>query len=941
MLALSMSAYISPTVSAVSPNDWRAGRIIDDTVFMNKNSMSVSQIQQFLESKMPTCDTYGDVGGGYRKTYATNNPPPFTCLRDYKEVPKSMPGNWIPDSNYGRVDGTAPAGSKSAAELIWDAAQSYNINPKVLLVTLQKESGLVTDDWPLKRQLVYAMGANCPDSGPGGSANCDINYSGFSMQMRESAKLLRYYLDNMDQPWWDNKRPYQSNNIQYDVEIGCGSSSVYMESRATTALYVYTPYQPTQEALNAGYGSAEPCGAYGNRNFWLYYNDWFGSSLDRSFILAKSSTSSAQYVIYNGLKQLIPSTEIKVAWGLENTPLETVDQAYIDSLTVGPNLDIVFRINSGVDLFMADSGKRYKILSPDMLKTWKLDGKAISNVPTGLGITPTDAGTLSFSVRKSGTQAMYMLDGLNSLSQTNLRQYQSPDVLYAIEGNSVSITTVSSNLFSTIDDSILPMLQATKVAYNSKEYQLLSGQRLFQSNNIAPLYPGVAEVISDITFQRLVPSSDATPFVRSNNSPDVYMVDAGIRYHVQDPELLTEWLGTSFNVNIVNQGYISLISKSNLPLTSNIAVKGSEAYVLAGGKKLLIPFELRTAYTSSVYFSSSVALMNAYPSGIEVVSRFVRNASTKSMSLLDNSGNLRYLSSPVIAELWGVNTAYVINLPPKTIENFSSAEILSTYVTDGTDFYTILNGKRSKLTSNQAKAYNMGTAQSITDGTIESLPLAMDFSLSSQDSGKFYKVIGDSLFMTTDPSIGKLWNVGESSADYSKIVASNRPALSMLSPFFNHNGTNYVVDVNKIYSLTTKDLKNFSTAIPIVTSINPGDTGMGVSPWLSSIFKTNNNKWHVIDKGTLRNFNHPVILNHWTNDQNLFVNITSESFSKLFKIGINIERAIKTQNSPKIYSAENGSKRWITDPNTFNNLFAPFTNVSTELLETLSDGPDI
>lgn len=280
VLALALAALLIQPVSAADTRYWQAGRIIDDQIFTDKASMGIQDIQWFLGTQVPECDTLGEkmYGSTTRAQYGESrgNPAPFRCLKDYYEVPKTTPGNYIPANNYGRTDWVVPEGSKSAAEIIWQAAQDFNISPKVLLVTLQKESGLITDDWPFWNQLVYAMGARCPDSGPGGSANCDVNYSGFSMQIRESAKLYRSYLDNMQESWWTNKRPYQNNQIQYDVDVNCGSSPVYMENKATTALYVYTPYQPTQAALNAGYGSAEPCGAYGNRNFWLYYNDWFG-----------------------------------------------------------------------------------------------------------------------------------------------------------------------------------------------------------------------------------------------------------------------------------------------------------------------------------------------------------------------------------------------------------------------------------------------------------------------------------------------------------------------------------------------------------------------------------------------------------------------------------------------------------------------------------------
>jgi hypothetical protein len=283
-------ACLSPTASAASASAWNAGRIIDNKIFTDKTSMTIADIQNFLNSKVGTssygtpgqCDTNGtktsELGGGTRAQYGTthNNPAPFTCLKDYYEVPKITPGPAVPASNYGGA--AIPAGAESAANLIYDAAQLYNISPKVLLVTIQKESAgpLITDDWPFKSQYTYAMGAHCPDSGPNGTANCDPNYSGFSIQIAESAALLRYYLDNMSQPWWPYKK-VGLNAIQFSPATACGSTNVNIENSATAALYTYTPYQPNQAALNNLYGLGDSCSAYGNRNFWRTFSDWFGS----------------------------------------------------------------------------------------------------------------------------------------------------------------------------------------------------------------------------------------------------------------------------------------------------------------------------------------------------------------------------------------------------------------------------------------------------------------------------------------------------------------------------------------------------------------------------------------------------------------------------------------------------------------------------------------
>lgn len=284
--ALLLSIGGSYTARAVTAADWRAGRIIDDGAFTDANAMSVAQIQSFLNSKVPNCDTWGtqasEFGGGTRAQYGAShgNPAPFTCLKDYYEVPKTSPGPGEPASNYGGA--AIPPGARSAAQIISDAAIKYNISPKVLLVKLATESPgpLTTDDWPFKRQYLYAMGAHCPDSGPGGAANCDANWASFSLQMDEAASLMRWYLDSMRQPWWQYKKPYQVNNILWNVtERGCGGANVYIETMATAALYTYTPYQPNQAALNNMYSTGDNCSAYGNRNFWRVFNDWFGSTI--------------------------------------------------------------------------------------------------------------------------------------------------------------------------------------------------------------------------------------------------------------------------------------------------------------------------------------------------------------------------------------------------------------------------------------------------------------------------------------------------------------------------------------------------------------------------------------------------------------------------------------------------------------------------------------
>jgi hypothetical protein len=249
----------------------------------------------------------------------------------------------MPANNYGGKP--IPAGAESAAQLIWDAAQKYSISPKVLLTTIQKESvgPLTTDDWPFYSQYQHPLGANCPDSGPNGSANCDPNYYGFSMQINQAAALFRYYLDNMSQSWWTYKKPFATNSILWNVSsTGCGAANVYIQSKATAALYTYTPYQPNQAALNNLYGTGDGCSSYGNRNFWRIFTDWFGST-QTNIPYAWTLVSQEAYVdsaystgFTNGIS-IAPGGKAYLRVKAHNNGYQTWDQSVVKLGTSAPH----------------------------------------------------------------------------------------------------------------------------------------------------------------------------------------------------------------------------------------------------------------------------------------------------------------------------------------------------------------------------------------------------------------------------------------------------------------------------------------------------------------------------------------------------------------------------------------------------------------------------
>lgn len=256
ILGLSLVAVLSfvrpHEAYAASIQGWNAGYIIDDAVFTNSGSMTYDQIRAFLTSKIGTCDTNGSKKSEYnssltRAEYATSRgvSGPFTCLKDYTE------------------------NGRSAAQIIYDVANQYRINPQVLIVLLQKEQGLLTDDWPWPIQYRSATGYGCPDT-----AACDSQYYGLTNQLTWSAKMFRAIMDAS--PTWYTPYVVGTNYIQYNPNSSCGGTSVIIANRATQALYNYTPYQPNAAALANAYGGGDSCSSYGNRNFFSYFTDWFG-----------------------------------------------------------------------------------------------------------------------------------------------------------------------------------------------------------------------------------------------------------------------------------------------------------------------------------------------------------------------------------------------------------------------------------------------------------------------------------------------------------------------------------------------------------------------------------------------------------------------------------------------------------------------------------------
>lgn len=123
---------------------------------------------------------------------------------------------------------------KLVSEHLFDAAQTYRINPLVLLTKLQVESSVVYKDVsPQDSTVDWAMGCGCHDGDP----NCSRGPKGVGPQIHCAARLFRSYLDEIDaadttRSGW---RVSRSKATLDDIQI-------VPRNRATAALYTYTPW---------------------------------------------------------------------------------------------------------------------------------------------------------------------------------------------------------------------------------------------------------------------------------------------------------------------------------------------------------------------------------------------------------------------------------------------------------------------------------------------------------------------------------------------------------------------------------------------------------------------------------------------------------------------------------------------------------------------------
>ncbi len=243
LLFVVFAVVVVVTVQAAPAKAYSNENMIDNAVFDNKDAMNESQIRAFIQSRPNTCLTR--VGAGLGGGNIFDEP------MDY--------------FTYGpnKVD---------AARVIYKAAQYNEINPRVILATLQKEQSMITDSdcYSDAPSLNKAMGYACYE----GADACPASWAaGFEKQIMKGAWQLAFDRQRAEgnTSWGGNDsityggRMTEGNRrrcgtctlIYYDGYSVIDGVNTRMGNGATASLYNYTPHR--------------------NQSFPYWFEQFFGS----------------------------------------------------------------------------------------------------------------------------------------------------------------------------------------------------------------------------------------------------------------------------------------------------------------------------------------------------------------------------------------------------------------------------------------------------------------------------------------------------------------------------------------------------------------------------------------------------------------------------------------------------------------------------------------
>jgi hypothetical protein len=721
-----------------------ANDVIDDSIFDDTSSMNALQINNFLDNF------------------------PNSCISPNSGFEAIDPISYSPSAGYGY------GGFTTAGQVIYDAANTYGLNPQVLLVTLQKEQSLVTGGSGIcnassQNQYSAAVGYGCPDSGStysysgvnlyerngvmatstGPTCVDSASKAGFSQQVIRAAWLFKFgeqrSQGNID--WavikgnWDNSDDPQScyggpmtqgtfkicptgSATYYDGYTTIDGTSVHIDNGATAALYWYTPHLS------------------GNENFDTLFDEWFGSTSypePLGSILALDNQTGQIYFISltNNTYYAVPSWSTLQAYNLTGYPIIPMDDSAIQGYTNGGILRTLVFDSTTQSLFLVDHGTRYAW--SQYCTQWGLDclGSTAGDV-TNLDNTYFDQGL----VNGGSNQPLMQVNGQYYLMQNGTREpfATTADLEAAGYSPSQSVPIVQADLNATQTLGTLQITLPDFIEFNYNDMLYFDGQNYHTVPNMSVYQAwGNQPVVippSSSTDSNLPTSASTLSNWVEDSSSNYYLVDGGRKVTITaDP---TNWHSGSFEslpVTGVN-GLPTVGEQHNISSQGNI-------YELQNNTLRYVPTP-DDYYGLGISPSNTISLSSNSISSIPIGPDILRDGAAytvlggSGLYIVNNNTSL-YVPSVAMADDYGVNWGQIrFNLNPNVL---SSAYPLASTLTrwaksGGGGLAYITNQNIVNVGSSAANAWGINTT---TQATTNLDPATLYHMTGSQQLGQFVR----------------------------------------------------------------------------------------------------------------------------------------------------------------------------------------------------------
>ncbi|MGO4536386.1 hypothetical protein [Leifsonia sp. 2MCAF36] len=673
----------APSAYAANAADFQAGFLVSDQNFYDGGAMSASDVQSFLLSQNSTCHSS------------------YACLYGYGQSTPNMAG----DAYCSPMGGM---GSELASSIIARVGAACGISQKALIVLLQKEQGLVTSSSPTQGMFLHATGFSCPDTAP-----CDPNYAGFFYQMYYGARQFKIYKAH---PTWYNYQPNAWNNILYNPNSACGSGSVYIQGYATAGLYNYTPYQPNAAAMANLYGTGDSCSAYGNRNFWRLWTDWFGSPTQTANLIRLSGTPNV-YLASGNVRYAFPSTDMLAQYSALGAVADLTQAQFNGYMDGGVYVQRVLRATDGAVYFI-DQGKRYRFRDCNQVYNFGYVCPQFPTISTAQANLFTDGGWLNDLIKLPDGSIWFMQSGAR-------RQTPDPSVLAPY---GVSTNTTSLSNFSIGGAQIGSPVVGAGV--------FTDGQGNFAASTYGGMYSlspaaaagtlaGKATPLQNYSFQRLYPTGQL-PLRLASSGRYFVSVDGGW-LEVDGPTFGGSSYFTSLGAN----------SWTGVPLvatvTSSLFMKersSTQIYLISGGAKQPVADQATLNWISQTYGVPSTvwtttdgALRGLNPPAGTIVSV----TGTQTVYLIDGGKRYQFRDCTQVAA-WGKTCGQLPTTTADAVSEYPSAGTLTDLVKlpDGT-IWLMQGGKRRETPdpSVLAQYFIPSTTTSLTNGAVAAIPVGV------------------------------------------------------------------------------------------------------------------------------------------------------------------------------------------------------------------------